>query len=567
MSHADIQFYLERERRMREEQKRERRRRLQQMLSNLHSNCSQCRDLIQKYLNRIDNIKNRAQNSGITQIEDLTTSELNAILDNIQQLDNLNGAPTDYSEKQLKSQLRKVGEVMEQIKRQSDHVNQVENRIVKCVSTINQIRKQQQRIAQQFSISQHSLNEIKNLQSNYGVGEIKSLDKLENRFNEYRQDLVQNNNLSLNSSQVKYLEDIANKYQKLSDKIASEDENFTAVTQEIKNSYSDRLSGEIAQLMEKIRADEQKRQQQQVTKEQVKEQHNEELERRKLEEKRLKILSSARQHLNELLQEPFISSKISEEIENLEKKFEQVMEKPEIDLSSFYSISMLPRIKELKQQIKDHQDLAERYNKLYSEYFVLATEMKEDPLQFELDEASLPLIKIQIQRLSELIAKQDEQRMFSTAIMASLEELGYEVIGQEQADTVPDDVYSSVLYQDSYGNALNVVTRTDGTCSTEYGLLSLEDRELTYDEKRKLATETKSYCNQHKKLMEKLKDLGIDITFNSRMAPTPENAVAINASNFNVDDKIIQQLHRQQQATQSAARENRQMYMDNDQSN
>ncbi len=545
MSHEDFEYLrrkAEEERRRREIQ---RRKRLAMLNGSINATMNSIRNLIGDYSSRIHGTCAKAKNNGISQVTG--SRQILSQLGNFQKrLDGIRiQKPED--EDYLRGVLDSLSGFMQEIRNCSVSVSNIESRIIKCSGIIANIRDVQKKIESQFRFSGQSCSEIEAAMKNYAVDSVASYNQLLSRFDVLKKNNADLGRKSIDTDNISELEQIESEFNSLSSKIAAEDSSFTVVMDDVKSKYSTRLANEISDLIEKIRANEEIRRKEKADAESIARKQEEDRRRSGLQEKKLKIIELARREFDELLAEPFISSKIYDSIQELLSRFNVLKDADNFELSDVYAISIQPRIKSIRKEIDSYKKIAEKFNEEYAEYMVLAQYCDEEPKDFALSESSIPLIQAEITRLHKAAARKDAQLYTAEAIRKSLEEMGYELIGEEQE--IPDSILSSRLYRDSRGNGLNAIVRSDGTGSFEFGALSMQDRELTYDEKRRVAAETKSFCSKHRKLNEILEANGMLISRQVRMAPVPENAILINASSFNVNEAVQKDIIRNEQAS------------------
>jgi hypothetical protein len=560
MSHEDFEYLrrkAEEERRRREIQ---RRKRLAMLNGSINATMNSIRNLIGDYSSRIHGTCAKAKNNGISQVTG--SQQILSQLGNFQKrLDGIRiQKPED--EDYLRGVLDSLSGFMQEIRNCSVSVSNIESRIIKCSGIIANIRDVQKKIESQFRFSGQSCSEIEAAMKNYAVDSVASYNQLLSRFDVLKKNNADLGRKSIDTDNISELEQIESEFNSLSSKIAAEDSSFTVVMDDVKSKYSTRLTNEISDLIEKIRVNEEIRRKEKADAESIARKQEEDRRRSGLQEKKLKIIELARREFDELLAEPFISSKIYDSIQELLSRFNVLKDADNFELSDVYAISIQPRIKSIRKEIDSYKKLAEKFNEEYAEYMVLAQYCDEEPKDFALSESSIPLIQAEITRLHKAAARKDAQLYTAEAIRKSLEEMGYELIGEEQE--IPDSILSSRLYRDSRGNGLNAIVRSDGTGSFEFGALSMQDRELTYDEKRRVAAETKSFCSKHRKLNEILEANGMPISRQVRMAPVPDNAILINASSFNVNEAVQKDIIRNEQASMhnAAASEQNVLHVD-----
>ncbi len=509
-------------------------------------------DLLLKNQQKITQLSTKFGRIGATKYADVIVTnhpgnellkQLNAILGGLK-------APGAYSENELIALLQQVNSLRSRATGADNDLIQYESQFSRFQNAMGQIAQIKMKIKTQFSISQDSFKNLDELLCQCVDVDKNSVDELKKRYGQFEETFEKLDKTSLNVEDCEQLYQLLAQLQNLSDEIAGADGLFTQLSERIQQSLNQQMSEEISNLISKVRSNETKRRKEGLDLKSLQQQREKVAQEKVDLEQHLKFAETTRLKISELLQYPTIDVKTREKLLKLQAQFEQMLESNREDIQSYYAITIQPRLKEITRQIKDYQKLADDFNQLYYKYFTLATEAKEEIQCFDLARESLPRIQVEIERLEKLLQHQDEMLHATDAITASLKEMGYEVIGEEK--DLPDSIMSSVLLRDSKGNGVNFVSRLDGSFSVEYGALKLDDNALTYDEARSIAQDTKSFCQQHKQLKELLLANGVAIDFKSRSAPTAENAVMFNATNFNISKEVEQEIAKHLQIKQNA---------------
>ncbi|MBQ8707943.1 MAG: hypothetical protein IJ523_07645 [Succinivibrionaceae bacterium] len=558
MSHEDFAYIMRKAEEERRRREIERQKRLANRLNRIRTTGASVSAMLEEYQRQVDAMCSKAKSSGISHVRD--ADALRKRISEFRSQISSFTVPTDKFEDErfLEQMGSKIEAFRSSVKSLTSGLAAAENRVRAAVSAIGAIGEIRNRVDSQIRTGRKNSAEIQNMMRKYEVDGTESYSALQGRFEGFEKELSRLSKLSCDTDSVDDLKSILEQYQKLSSRISQDDSSFDRVAGDIRNAYSDRLSSEISVLIEKIRANDEKRRQEKADAENIARLKEADEKRQKQDEKKQKIIDLARREFDELLSEPAISSKVTESIQALLARYNALKDESGYELSDCYAISIQPRIKKIRAEIKAYRELAEKFNELYAEYFVLAQVCQEEIKDYALDESSLALLQGEIVRLRAAAEQRDNQLMAAEALKLSLEEMGYEMIGEET--DIPESIASSRLFRDEKGNGIAAVTRANGSCSIEYGALALEDRELTHDEARQVANDTKTFCDKHKKLHELLARNGVEARDISRMAPTAENAILINAKNYNISEKVEKEIAaRSAKVAQTAAAEQRQL--------
>ncbi len=565
MSHEDFAYIIRKAEEARRAAERRQREENLRLANKIASVLNSARSRIGDFRRQADKIASRASAMGISRVR-----KLDSLKEAIQALEaestRLTVPAAGQDQGALQNAMKRAESFRLRVAALSAKASEADSLLSSISSRIQDIRSVRSKVASQLRHGSDSGAEIDQMMAKYEVAPTEGYNELKDRFREYGANARELENASMDSDDPAHFEKLYLSCRNLSEKIATEDRSFKAVEDDIRSRYSSRLSGEISELIARIRASEDKLKQEKADAASIARIREEEQQKAREQERRQKIIDLARKEFDDLAGEPVVNSRISGNISALRERFENLLENGDSNLSDVYAITIQPRIRKIREEITAYRDLAGRFNELYARYAVLAEDCREELKDFALSESSIPFLQSEIQRLTETAARLDRQLTAAEAIRMSLEEMGYEFIGQET--DLPASVAASTLFRDARGNGLNVVVRTNGRCSLEHGALSMEDEELTYDEARKVAAETEHFCSSHSLLAEIMARNGLTAQEVERMAPSPENAMMINASNFHVADNVAQEIvrHRQEarQAGQAAAGAERKLYADQD---
>ncbi len=318
MSHEDFEYL----RRKAEEERRRkeiaRRKRISMLNGKVQAIYNSIDVLMKDYSRQIRSICSKAGKSGISRVSG--TDEVSNVLSGFRS--RLSAVSTSFTEneEQLNRTIDSLVSFKNEVRLSSGKIVAIESRVIRACGIIDDIRQTQSRIDSQLRYSSQSCREIEEAMRNYEVDSVDSYNLLQQRLTGYRDKNTELRAVSTDSDDPSVLSKISSAFSELSSRIAADDKSFDVVMGDIKARYSQRLTTEISDLIEKIRANEEARKKDKADAENIARRKAEEEQRAVLQEKKLKVVELAKKEFDDLIAEPVISSKISDAIQDLLNK-------------------------------------------------------------------------------------------------------------------------------------------------------------------------------------------------------------------------------------------------------
>jgi hypothetical protein len=234
-------------------------------------------------------------------------------------------------------------------------------------------------------------------------------------------------------------------------------------------------------------------------------------------------------------------------------------------MRQFYALSIDPKIKQLKDEIEDYQELLKQYNEAYDQYVVLCNELNEEPGNFAMSEEGINHIYAQVSRLKDDLYDDYNNRYISRSINEVMKEMGYDVIGYSVEH---ERGYGhEALYRFNDSSAISVCM-TDNYLTIELGGIDDTDREPDEAEAREQVEDMKKFCSDYKIIQEKLKSKGLELKDGHDLPPDLEYGQIHNLRDYDIDDETIEELlnrahaGRRTHAGQAAAEEQKHLTAD-----
>lgn len=207
-------------------------------------------------------------------------------------------------------------------------------------------------------------------------------------------------------------------------------------------------------------------------------------------------------------------------------------------LENFYSISIVPFIKECRERDKLEKQYGEDYRVLRLRYEYLAKELNREieEIPFSANAVSILLDRIATLEAEELKTK--EEFYICQCIEEAMAEMNYSVIGNRDVTKKNGKKFKNVLYKFDEGTAVNVTYSSDGQITMELGGVSDEDRMPTDAESASLEEDMRSFCDDFYEIERKLRARGIEPKHISHLPPDVQFAQIINVSDFEMVEDI-----------------------------
>lgn len=238
------------------------------------------------------------------------------------------------------------------------------------------------------------------------------------------------------------------------------------------------------------------------------------------------------------LAELTISDDLREKFEQLRKKADDIQSSD--FLENFFSISLLPFVKECREYDRLDREYGEDYRMLCLRYEYLARELNREivDIPFSAQAVSLLLEKIADLEAEELKVK--EEAYICQCMEEAMAEMNYTVIGNRNVTKKNGKRFRNVLYRFDEGTAVNVTYASDGQITMELGGVADVDRLPTDAESASLEEDMHSFCDDFYEIEKKLKEKGIEAKHISHLPPEAQFAQIINVSDFEMTEDIRQ---------------------------
>lgn len=227
------------------------------------------------------------------------------------------------------------------------------------------------------------------------------------------------------------------------------------------------------------------------------------------------------------------------------KRIEIIKEKAnEIDsiefLKNFYSITVLPFVKECKLYNDTYEKYGEEYKyKLYI-YQKSAKELGVITENIPFSSEAVSILDEKIKKIEEAIRFKEEQEYISRCIDEAMVEMGYSIIGDREIVKKSGRKFRNELYLFDEGTAVNITYSDNGNITMELGGISNIDRIPTNSECDSLISDMNDFCNDYHKLENYLIKKGIVTEKISILPPEAQFAQIINVSDYNLNTEVTE---------------------------
>ncbi len=231
-----------------------------------------------------------------------------------------------------------------------------------------------------------------------------------------------------------------------------------------------------------------------------------------------------------------LTAELMEKLEVLKKKAAEIKS---VDfLESFYSLSVLPLFKKCKRYNTLYEEYGEEYERLIEEYKIIAEQLGEKTKNIPLSERAVDDLTAEISRLEAVLIADEEKAYISKCVDEVMLEMGYSLIGSREVTKRSGKHFTNELYLFDEGTAVNVTKADNGQITMELGGLDGSDRLPDDSEIRKLADEMTAFCNDYKKIEQKLSEKGIVTNHISLLPPDEQYAQIINTNDYEMNSDV-----------------------------
>ena len=231
-----------------------------------------------------------------------------------------------------------------------------------------------------------------------------------------------------------------------------------------------------------------------------------------------------------------LSGQLEEKYRDLKDKAEQITS---VDyLENYYSLSIVPFVKECIAYEKIEKEIGDDYRALKIRYESLAKDMRIIPEVIPKDDKAVSKL---LQAISELEAeelKRKEEEYICQCIDEAMKAMNYDVVGAREVTKKSGKHFRNVLYKFDEGTAVNVTYASNGQISMELCGVDTLDREPTESESRSLEADMRSFCDDYYEVERRLKEKGIEPKLISHLPAEAQFAQIINVSDYEMSGKI-----------------------------
>lgn len=235
--------------------------------------------------------------------------------------------------------------------------------------------------------------------------------------------------------------------------------------------------------------------------------------------------------------------------DQLKAKYERVRKKAEeitsIDfLENFYSITILPFVKECKEYAELWDKYGDEYETLSIRYALLGKELNSDVEAIPFGEDAITRLLTKISEFEQTILDRKEESYICHCIDEAMIDLGYSVVGRREVTKKSGKHFRNELYKFDEGTVVNVTYADDGQITMELGAVDTEDRAPTDAESRSLVEDMTRFCGKYSELEVRLKKKGIEPKRISILPPHAEFAQIIDISEYKMTGSVGEYGHK-----------------------
>ena len=207
-------------------------------------------------------------------------------------------------------------------------------------------------------------------------------------------------------------------------------------------------------------------------------------------------------------------------------------------MKNYSALTVKPLLKKCTQFLTEYEQYHEEFDALYSEYLALCELYYYVAREYTCSAESAEALKIEIQRIKETVAEDDEQAYISNCLDEVMIEMGYSVLGSREVTKKNGKHFRNELYSYGEGTAVNVTYSSDGKIAMELGGIDTADRLPDAHETSELCDAMQSFCDNFKEIEKQLAAKGVIVRDRvSILPPNAEYAQIINTSDYKMQSE------------------------------
>lgn len=208
-------------------------------------------------------------------------------------------------------------------------------------------------------------------------------------------------------------------------------------------------------------------------------------------------------------------------------------------LRNYYSLTVTSLLKRCNQYISEYDKCYEEFNELFNEYTALCDLHYYVAQEYTCCFESITRLKLEIERIKNEVAEDDEQAYISECLDEVMEEMGYNVIGKREVVKKSGRRFKNELYTYGEGTAVNVTYSSDGRISMELGGIDSVDRIPSNREAEMLCASMEQFCDDFKEIEKRLLAKGVILAERiSHLPSSAEYAQIINVEDYEIENNI-----------------------------
>lgn len=231
---------------------------------------------------------------------------------------------------------------------------------------------------------------------------------------------------------------------------------------------------------------------------------------------------------------PSLSPQLKEELAEVITRIEKITDAGFI--KNYIAVTVTPLIKKCEEYISNYEQHHAEFESLYSEYLALCEMYYYVAQEYPCSLESIEQLKIEIARISEEAAADEEEEYIARCLDEVMEEMGYTVLGSREVKKKNGKHFRHELYTYGEGTAVDITYSSDGKIAMELGGVDTADRTPTHEESVKLCEDMESFCEDFKEIEKRLLAKGVVLADRiSLLPPSQDYAQIINTSDYEME--------------------------------
>lgn len=206
-------------------------------------------------------------------------------------------------------------------------------------------------------------------------------------------------------------------------------------------------------------------------------------------------------------------------------------------LHNFFQMVVSPFVTECKKYNEFYENNYIKFEEVKLNYEILCNQTSGEYIELDFSEEAMDFYKKSIEKMENERAHTYAQTYITNSINAVMIEMGYDLVGAREIVNT-NQKFKNELYEYAEGTVVSVTYGDNGQICMELGGIAQEDRFPTPDEAQRLVVSMTNFCDDYKKIENKLKYKGISFNHLSMLPAEEQFAQIINVNDYEMVKEV-----------------------------